>query len=88
MNTQITLFSRLAGYTVNKALSPKNREYNHDRAQMLINNAQLINDSLVRLAVKVIRKAANREDINKEELLENLNNIIHLSVVSYTKRAH
>lgn len=88
MNTQITLFSRLAGYTVNKALAPQNREFNYDRAQMLVNNMNNINDSLVRLAIKVMNKTKNRADINRDELANNLHDIIHLSVVSYAKRAH
>lgn len=88
MDKQITIFSRVAGYTVNKALQPANRSKSADRVQLLINNMNLINQSLMTMAVKLIQKASNQKDIDKNELATNLHDIIHLSVVSYAKRAH
>lgn len=88
MNNQITTFSRFAGYTVNKALSPENRVKSVDKAQLLINNMNLINQALLNMAVKVMHKAKKQNDVDVEELSLNLQDIIHLSVVSYAKRAH
>lgn len=88
MNKQIVIFSRVAGYAVNKALSPMNRAKSADRVQLLINNMNLINQGLMTMAVKVMQKAKKQEDIDSEELATNLHEIIHLSLVSYAKRAH
>lgn len=88
MNKQIVIFSRLAGYTVNKALSPLNRAKSADKVQLLINNMNLINQSLMAMAVKLVQKAQQQDDIDREELTSNLHEIIHLSVVSYAKRAN
>ncbi len=88
MNKQIVIFSRVAGYAVNKALSPINRAKSADRVQLLINNMNLINQGLMAMAVKVMQKAKKQEDIDSEELATNLHEIIHLSLVSYAKRAH
>lgn len=85
MINQITIFSRIAGIAVNKALAPQNRNQDHDRAQMLVNNMNLINDTLVRIAIKMVRR---NNSINKDELMSNLKEIIELSVVSYAKRAY
>lgn len=86
MNNQITSFSRLAGLTVNKALSSYGNVPIDDKAKTLINNANLINESLVKYAVKILKRASNKHDNNIEELKETLNGIIHLSVTSYIKR--
>lgn len=88
MNTQVTIFSRIAGYAVNKTLAPKNRKQHADKAELLLNNMNLINKALVTIAVKLINKNKSREDINQEELAAVFHDIIHLSVVSYAKRAH
>lgn len=88
MNRQITIFSRVAGYTVNKALKPENRAKSSDKAQLLINNMNLINQALLNMAVKVMHKAKKQQDIDSEELALNLQDIIHLSVVSYAQRAY
>ena len=89
MNKQVTIISRAAGIAVNKALAPQNKNFNHDRAQMLINNMHLINQTLMAMAVKMVNKLKSRkEDINTEELTSTLHDIIHLSVMSYAKRAH
>jgi hypothetical protein len=88
MNRQIVIFSRVAGYAVNRALSPVNRAKSADRVQLLINNMNLINQSLMAMAVKMMQKAQKQEDIDSEELATNLHEIIHLSLVSYAKRAH
>lgn len=88
MNKQIVIFSRVAGYAVNRALSPVNRAKSADRVQLLINNMNLINQGLMAMAVKVMQKAKKQEDIDSEELATNLHEIIHLSLVSYAKRAH
>ncbi len=88
MNKQIVIFSRVAGYAVNRALSPVNRSKSADRVQLLINNMNLINQSLMAMAVKLMQKAQKQEDIDSEELATNLHEIIHLSLVSYAKRAH
>lgn len=88
MNKQIVIFSRVAGYAVNRALSPMNRAKSADRVQLLINNMNLINQSLMAMAVKMMQKAKTQEDIDTEELATNLHEIIHLSLVSYAKRAH
>lgn len=88
MNKQVVIFSRVAGYAVNKALNPVNRAKSADRVQLLINNMNLINQSLMAIAVKLMQKAKKQEDIDSEELATNLHEIIHLSLVSYAKRAH
>lgn len=88
MNTQVTLFSRIAGYAVNKALAPQNRKQHADRAELLVNNINLINKSLVAIAIKLINKNKDRQDINHDELTTVFHDIIHLSVVSYAKRAN
>jgi len=88
MNKQILIFSRIAGYTVNKALRPENRMKSADRVQLLINNMNAINQSLMTYAVKMMRKAKAEPELDTEELALNLHDIIHLSVVSYAKRAH
>ncbi|MCB9047251.1 MAG: hypothetical protein H6550_14050 [Chitinophagales bacterium] len=88
MNKQITVFSRAAGYAVNKALSPENRAKSADRAQLLINNMNIINQSLMQLAVKMMNKVQNNKEIDRDELATNLHDIIHLSIVSYAKRAY
>ncbi len=88
MNKQVVIFSRIAGYTVNKALSPENRTRSTDRVQLLINNMNSINQSLMTFAVKMINRAKTQHEIDAEELTMNLHDIIHLSVVSYAKRAH
>ena len=86
MNKQIAIFSRVAGYAVNKALSPVNRAKSADKVQLLINNMNHINQSLMATAVKLVHRAKN-EDVDTDELTMNLHDIIHLSVVSYAKRA-
>lgn len=88
MNQQVLIFSRAAGYTVNKALSPQNREKSQDSLQLLINNMNTINQSLMTMAVKMINKAKNCHEIDTEELTNNLKDIIYISVVSYAKRAY
>jgi len=88
MNKQVVIFSRVAGYAVNRALSPVNRAKSADRVQLLINNMNLINQGLMAMAVKLMQKAKKQEDIDSEELANNLHEIIHLSLVSYAKRAH
>lgn len=88
MNKQIVIFSRVAGYAVNKALSPVNRAKSADKVQLLINNMNLINQSLMTMAVKLVQKTQQQDDIDREELASNLHEIIHLSVVSYAKRVH
>lgn len=86
MNKQIAIFSRAAGYAVNKALSPMNRSKSADKVQLLINNMNQINQALMAMAVKLVHRCKN-ENIDTEELTSNLHDIIHLSVVSYAKRA-
>lgn len=88
MNKQIAIFSRVAGYAVNKALTPVNRTKSADRVQLLINNMNLINQSLMTTAVKVMQKAKKESSIDTDELATNLHEIIHLSIVSYAKRAN
>jgi len=87
MNNQVVIFSRIAGYAVKKALSPQNRAKSLDKVQLLINNMNLINQSLMTIAVKIMNKAKTEKDIDNEELAHNLHDIIHLSVISYAKRA-
>lgn len=88
MVNHVTIFSRVAGMTVNKALAPENRDYNHDRAQMLINNMNMINETLIQMGIKLIRKSRKYQHINQEELTDNFKEIIHFSILSYVKRAH
>ena len=88
MNNHVAIFSRLAGYAVNKALSAENRVKSVDGIQYLINNMNIINHSLMALAVKMINKAKQRHDVDTEELATNLKDIIYISVVSYAKRAY
>lgn len=88
MINHVTIFSRVAGMTVNKALSPANRDYNHDRAQILINNMNMINETLIQMGIKLIRRSRKYQHINQEELTQNFKEIIELSLESYAKRAH
>lgn len=88
MNQQVLIFSRAAGYAVNKALSPQNRAKSQDSLQMLINNMNGINHALMAIAVKMINKAKERHELDAEELATNLKDIIYISVVSYAKRAY
>lgn len=88
MVNHVTIFSRVAGIAVNKALAPENRNFNHDRAQMLINNMNMINETLIQMGIKLIRKSRKHQHINQEELTGTFKEIIHLSILSYVKRAH
>lgn len=88
MNNQIAIFSRAAGIAVSKALTPQNRVKSQDSIQLLINNMNLINQSLTTLAVKMMNKVKGRQDIDSDELANNLRDIIYISVMSYAKRAY
>lgn len=86
MNQHVAIFSRIAEGIIKKALSPQNMAKSQDRAQMLINNMNLINETLTAAAIKLINKA-RRRDIDCEELTLNLRDIIQITVVSYARRA-
>lgn len=88
MNKQVAVFSRVAGYTVNKVLSPEHRSKSADQAQLLINNMNLINQTLMQMAVKLVNKVKGCNDIDSEELTLNLQDIIYISVVAYARRAY
>lgn len=86
MNQHVAIFSRAAGITIKKILA-QHRANPQDRLQLLINNMNLINQTLTTLAVKMMNKTTMR-GADKEELATNLRDIIYISVMSYAKRAY
>lgn len=87
MTNHVAVFTRAAEYAMYKALTPQNRSKSQDRLQLLINNTNLINEALTRLAIKMINKAKG-ENIDREELTINLRNVIHTTVSNYARRAY
>ena len=87
MNKQIAIFSRAANYTVNKVLTDKKHSIAEDHLQALINNMNLINQVLMKLAIRAIRRVEGDNQIDRELLTQNLRGIIETSVASYAKRS-
>lgn len=86
MNNQIEIFSRLAGYTVNKQLTSKGHHISTDYVQAIINRSNVINYTLMNVAVKMINRCKANNEVNTDELASRLNEIIYGSIESFVKK--
>ncbi|MCB0700869.1 MAG: hypothetical protein H6551_08270 [Chitinophagales bacterium] len=86
MNNQVAIFSRLAGYAVNKQLTNRGHHISTDYVQAIINKANHINYMLMNAAIKMINKAKADSDVNTDELALKLNEIIYGSIENFVKK--
>lgn len=88
MNKQdknIEIFSRIANYVVKQHASRGKGNASFEYLQELINNAQVINQTLMTAAIRMVNKAKEHQDTDVDMLVSKLKNIIHSSVTKYTQ---
>ncbi|MEZ5017133.1 MAG: hypothetical protein R2800_08760 [Flavipsychrobacter sp.] len=89
MNKQdknIEVFSRIANYVVKQHTSRGKGNASFEYLQDLINNAQIINQTLMTSAIRMVNKAKKSQDATDvDSLVEKLKHIIHSSVTKYTQ---
>ncbi len=88
MNKQIEIFSRVANSTVNRYIKDGGMEPSKDYIKDTINNVNMINQTLIATAIKLVKKAKSSHNLDIDELTNRLNDIIQISVTSYVKRAY
>ena len=88
MNKPIEVFSRVANSTVNKYIKESGIEPSTDYVKETINNVNMINQTLIATAIKLVKKTRTADNIDTDELTTRLNDIIQISVTSYVKRAY
>ncbi len=87
MNKQdksIEIFSRIANYVVSKHLNRTKGSASYEYVQELINSANLINQTLVTTAIRMIKKVQQKGG-DAEMLTDRFRHIIHNSVIKYTQ---
>lgn len=88
MNKQIEIFSRVANSTVNRYVKAGGIDPTKDLVKDTINNVNIINQTLIATAIKLVKKAKSSNSLDVDELTDRLNDIIQISVTSYVKRAY
>ena len=90
MNTHeksMAAFTRLAKLVVQSHMRLESRS-SYDYLGQLINNMQQINQSLMKVAIKIINKVKIEDrEANVEQMITSLRDIIHGSVSEYAHRA-
>lgn len=83
---KIAAFERMSEMLVKKQIREKAIN-SYDYLGGMINNMQHINITLMKAAIRAIKKLSNNSDINMEHLTGEFRRIIHGSVEGYVKRA-
>lgn len=88
MNPQertLEVFTRMARLVVRKQI--KHGTASYDYVGHLINNMQMVNQTLTVAAITLIKKMQSNKDVDVDKLTSDMQNVISLSVTEYAKTA-
>jgi predicted RNA-binding protein Jag len=87
MNSQeraLAVFTRMSRLVVKKHLKASTQN-SYDYVGNLVNNMQMINQTLMTAAVYLIKRVRDKNEVNVEELTADLRRVIHGSVAEYAQ---
>lgn len=88
MNTQertLEVFARMARFVVRKQVKEGTASY--DYVGHLINNMQMVNQTLTVAAITMLKKMKPSNEVDMDKLTLDMHNVINISVAEYAKTA-